>query len=152
MMQGLLSTKNQYTEMKNIKFLILFAFLASSLFQSCEPDTTVPLGDVRDQYVGTWVVTETKLRSAKIAYEMIITKDNQNSAMVLIDNFGSTGSGVMTQAIATESTLTVQAQSPATGVTVSGSASLTSQKIMNWTYSLTIGGDKSDYSAIATKQ
>jgi hypothetical protein len=139
--------------MKRYHLLFLVIISALSFFPSCEPDTIPPTGDVRDSYTGTWMVTETSsYKSVKAAYLISITKDSQNSSQVLIDNFAYSGSGKTSSAIATASTLTVPSQSPASGTTVSGSGTLTTSKTMSWTYSLTIGGDKTNYTATATKQ
>jgi len=60
--------------------------LITLLFASCALEEDDPLNpaDDRDQFLGTWNVTES---CGKDAYQVTIEKDPSNSAQVLINNF-----------------------------------------------------------------
>ncbi len=59
--------------------------LLALLLTTCADDTLLnDLTDDRDQFLGTWDVTET---CAKNAYAVNIVKDPSNSSQVIIENF-----------------------------------------------------------------
>jgi hypothetical protein len=138
--------------MKKFLYLLTLAILIS-LIDGCEPDNTDgPDTDVRDKYLGTWIFTEGSAnRSVKATYSVVISKDPSNSSQVLLANFGDSG-GAAALGIATSSRITVPAQSIASDWAVEGSGSLSNSSTMSWTYSITAGGDKTDYIATATLQ
>lgn len=67
-------------------FKYLNLIFITILFVSCTLEEDDPLNpvDERDQFLGTWNVTET---CSKDAYQVTIEKDPTNSAQVLIYNF-----------------------------------------------------------------
>jgi hypothetical protein len=139
------------------KYLNLLAVvMLLSLLNSCDttnsegPDT----GDDRDKYVGTWLFTENSpARQPSSTYTAVISKDPSNSSQVLISNFTGVGSGSSdAYGIVTSGSISVPQQNIATDYKVEGFGSSSTSTKMNWTYSVTAGGSKDDYSATATKQ
>lgn len=130
--------------------------LMTAFFQSCVPeDTTTPdTGDIRDKYTGTWLVIENaKKSSLNVTYTVVISLDPSNSSQVLLSNFGNPGSGSdPAYGIPTTSRINVPVQSTSTDWVVEGSGTLANASTMSWTYSITAGGDKITYTAVATKQ
>ena len=126
------------------------------LFNGCDttntegPDT----GDVRDKYIGTWLFTESaSSRQPNSTYSAVISKDPSNSSQVLISNFTGVGSGSSdAYGIVTSGSISVPQQNLATDYKVEGYGSSSTSSKMNWTYSVTAGGTKDDYTATATKQ
>jgi hypothetical protein len=139
---------------KQLQFLSIM--LMVSFMQSCAPsDTVTPdTGDVRDKYTGTWLFLEdTPKSSLSSSFMVVITRDPSNSGQVLLSNFGNPGPGINpAYGIATAGSITVPSQYMASDWMVDGSGSLRNAGIMDWTYSITAGGDHTAYHAIATKQ
>ncbi|MFZ4704553.1 MAG: hypothetical protein ACOYMF_00960 [Bacteroidales bacterium] len=138
--------------MKNLlKLLVIVMFL--SVLNACEPDTqTGPDTDVRDNFVGTWTFSESSPnRSVNSTYSVVISKNPSNSSQVLLSNFTAAGSGTSAYGIVTSTSITVPSQTIATDYIVDGSGILSNSSTMNWSYSYTAGGDKTDCTATATK-
>jgi hypothetical protein len=134
---------------------LLAVTLIIILINGCEPDNTDgPDADIRDKFVGTWLFSESSpSRSVNATYNVVISKDPSNSTQVLLSNFSGAGSGIdAAYGIVTSSSITVPSQSIATDYLVSGSGILSNSSTMNWTYSYTAGGDKTDCTATATLQ
>ena len=137
-------------------FKLLATIMFISLINSCDttnsegPDTN----DDRDKYVGTWLFAESSSsRGPNSTYTAVISKDPSNSSQVLISNFTGFGSGSSdASGIVTSSSISVTQQNIATDYVVEGFGSLSTSSKMNWTYSVTAGGTKDVYTAIATKQ
>jgi hypothetical protein len=136
----------------NLLAVVLLFLLASS----CDTTNTEgpETGDDRDKYVGTWLFIEnSSTRQPNSTYTAVISKDPSNSSQVLISNFTGVGSGSTdAYGIVTSTSISVPQQNIATDYKVEGFGNSSTSTKMNWTYSVTAGGTKDDYSATATKQ
>ncbi|HPT13323.1 MAG TPA: hypothetical protein PK796_00940 [Bacteroidales bacterium] len=141
--------------MKAINLYLFLIFSAAMLFAvSCEdidnPDDT---GDPRDKMTGTWQFIENSVKSTRsLSYVVTITKDPDNSSQVILKNFGNPGtSDIQSVGITTSSQIVVTEQTLSNGWVVEGSGKLDGTETMNWTYSIIVGGDLEQYTAVATK-
>jgi hypothetical protein len=136
----------------------LFALaLVISMISGCE--TTNPDGpassDDRDAFTGSWIFAESaSSRGVKSTYTVVIKKDPSNSSQVLLSNFGNSGGdepyGIVTSG--TTKKITIPSQTIPSQWIVVGIGTLATSNKMTWTYSITAGGDKTDYIATATLQ
>lgn len=137
------------------QFYFLAVILMAAFLQSCVPEDPVPpdTGDLRDKFTGTWLFIENSpSRSLNSSFTVVISLNPTNSSQVLLSNFGNPGSGYdPAYGIVTSSRITVPSQSMASDWTVDGSGTLLNAGTMDWTYSITAGGDKITYHATATK-
>jgi hypothetical protein len=133
-------------------FLFLSAVMMFAV--SCEdldnPDDT---GDSRDKMTGTWQFIETSVKSTKsMSYVVTITKDPNNNSQVILANFVNPGtSDIQSVGIATSSQIVVNEQTLSNGWVIEGSGKLDGTETMNWNYSIIVGGDLEQYTAVATK-
>lgn len=143
--------------MKTIfRLSFLVAILAVILYSGCDPIEDTSSGDPRDKFVGEWQFIESgMLKSAKAqSYVVTIANDPGNSSQVLLKNFGNSGSqSIRAIGIVTSNNIVVNSQSMSNGWVVSGSGqtSNVTKTSMSWSYSITAGGDKENYTATATK-
>lgn len=137
--------------MKNItKAAGLFLIIATSFILSCTTDdnsTNNP--DARANYLGTWGVTETQV---KTYYVVTITADPNAANRVLIANFAGLGNSVVATAFISGSSITLDPGQSVAGFTLNGGGSLSGSSAMNWTYSLNDGADITQYTAIFSKK
>jgi hypothetical protein len=143
--------------MKTTLFSILFALALTSLFFiGCEPvDNGTTTDDPRDPYVGEWHLIESFKSTEAQSYLVTISKDPNNSSQVILGNLGNPGSQDITvTGIVTSSQLIVSSQTMSNKWIIEGSGSFSNvaKTTMNWTYSITAGGNKDDYIATATLQ
>lgn len=143
--------------MKTTRRFFLFLTLLSGFFlTACETTTDTPTGsDDRDPYIGVWQFAESGKSLHGQSYIVTITKDPGNSSQVILENFGNPGSqDVTVTGIVTTNQIVVSAQNLNNGWTVEGTGKATNvnKTSMNWTYSITAGGDKITYSATANRQ
>jgi hypothetical protein len=142
----------------NFRFFLLIAIFSSLLFSACEPvDTTAPGSDARDAFVGYWQFIESSSYKSTDGQNFIvsISKDPVNSTQVLLKNFGNPGyPNASVTGIVTASQIVIASQSMSNGWIVEGSGKTTNvaKTAMSWTYSITAGGDKVDYTAVSTLQ
>jgi hypothetical protein len=140
------------------RFFIFLALLSGFMLSGCETtETPVDGDDVRDQFVGYWQFLETGgYKSTKAqSYIVVVSKDPDNSAQVLLKNFGNPGTQDITVVgIVTASQIVVSEQNMSNGWVVEGSGKLSNptNTTMSWTYSITAAAEKLYYSASATKQ
>jgi hypothetical protein len=137
--------------MKNLKHLIILClvFVVGSISCSPEDDLFVDPGDDRDKFVGVWSVSESCFKSN---YTVSITNDPSNSAQVLLANFGNPGSSyAATVGLVAGSKIFVSNQTIGDGWTISGLGTLAEPNLINWTYSLTIAGNKLECSSEFTR-
>jgi hypothetical protein len=140
------------------RFFIFLALLSGFMLSGCETtETPVDGDDVRDQFVGYWQFLETGgYKSTKAqSYIVVVSKDPDNSAQVLLKNFGNPGTQDITVVgIVTASQIVVSEQNMSNGWVVEGSGKLSNptNTVMSWTYSITAAAEKLYYSASATKQ
>ena len=140
-------------------FFFLAVIVSTAAIVSCEPDNTASNNpnDPRNEYVGVWRFTETGMlkngNNITQSYIVSIALDPNNSSQVLLNNFGNPGSSEKdVVGIVTSNQIVVSGQTLDNGWTVEGSGEKTATGKMNWTYSITAGGDKTYFSATATKQ
>ena len=144
--------------MKTILSLSLFVSTLIILFISaCEPVDGDPVSDdPRDAYVGEWQFIESFKSTEGQSYLVTITKDPSNSSQILLANFGNPGSNdIYAVGLVTTSQVVISQQKLVNSSWVvqgAGSFSNVSKTAMNWEFTNTIGGDKEDHSATATKQ
>lgn len=143
--------------MKSIfRLFILLAAVATITFSGCEPVDEPGSGDARDPFIGEWQFIETGFKSTDgQSYIVTITKDPNNSAQVILKNFGNPGSDdVSVFGLVTTSQIVVSSQNMSNGWIAEGSGIATNpaKTAMSWTYSLTIAGSKENFSATATRQ
>jgi hypothetical protein len=143
--------------MKTTLFSVLLMLALTSLFFiSCEPiDETPPSDDPRDPYVGEWHLIESFKNTEAQSYIITIALDNDNSSQVIIGNLGNPGSQDITvRGIVTSGQLIVSSQTMTNKWIIEGSGmfSNVTKTTMDWTYSITAGGNKDDYNATATLQ
>jgi hypothetical protein len=140
------------------RFYFFIIVLASAGFlSSCEPDNTITddTGDSRNEFVGVWRFTETgHLKSGQSqSYIVTISLDPDNSNQVILNNFGNPGdSNCNAFGLVTTNQIVVSSQSLNNGWIVEGSGKRTTSGHMDWSYSITAGGDIEYYNASAVKQ
>jgi hypothetical protein len=141
--------------MKTSFFLFLvFAALASVLYSGCETVDNTTGDDPRDAYLGEWQLIESFKSTEGQSYIITITKDPNNSSQVIIGNLGNPGSQDITvKGLVTSGKVVVSAQNMGNGWTIEGSGSFSNvaKTLMAWTYSITAGGNKDDYTATASQ-
>ncbi len=122
-----------------IKSIISLAVLLLMIAGCMTDQTTNPnSSDPRDKFLGDWKVTET---CSRMNYNVNISYDPQNSAQVLITNFGNPGSGYSPAvALVTGNTIYVSSQTIGSGWSVSGSGTMNDSGKINWSYDLVING------------
>jgi hypothetical protein len=142
------------------RFLFVSSILITSwMMNSCEVDDTTDTNpdDPRNKFVGVWQFKELKSlkNGANQSYVVTISLDPSNSSQVILDNFGNPGSSDQSvEGTATINSIIVSSQILQNGwVIESGNGKLTSDaNVMNWSYTIMIGGDSQDYVATAEKQ
>ena len=140
------------------RLFVLIAAVITINLSGCEPvDNGSTSGDARDPFIGEWQFLESGfLKSVQSqSYVVTITKDPNNSAQVILKNFGNAGSNdVSVFGLVTSSQIVVSSQKMSNGWTAEGSGSVTNpaKTIMAWDYSLIIAGSKETFTATATKQ
>jgi len=142
--------------MKTIfRFFLTVAVLTILLIAACEPVDNSTSNDPRDPYIGEWQFIESPKSTEGQSYIVNITKDPDNSSQVILGNFGNPGSNdISAKGIVTSSQLVVSSQQMSNNWIVDGSGkfSNSNKSTMDWTLSITAGGNKDTYTATATKQ
>lgn len=128
---------------KLLLLILMFAFTACELDEELDP---LDPGDDRDKFVGSWLFSETIIRST--SYQVTISNDPSNSSQVRLSNLGNIGSSAY--GIVTNSRITVPSQD-VSGMSIEGSGTLTSTNEMEWEYTITADGNQDVCTAIATK-
>ncbi len=139
-------------------FFLFIAVLSGFFLTGCEPtDQTTTGDDPRDPYIGVWQFLESgSIKSVTgQSYIVTITKDPSNSSQVILENFGNPGTqDVSVTGLVTTNQIIVSTQNLSNGWTVEGIGKINNvaKTSMNWSYSITAGGDKISYAAAATRQ
>ncbi|HAQ65641.1 MAG TPA: hypothetical protein DCR43_07305 [Bacteroidales bacterium] len=112
-------------------FLILF-FALAVLLQGCEKtdEETTPT-DIRTDYTGTWISTESAAKNSDATYTVKIELDGTNSSQVILKNYMNLGSAIRVYAVVTETTITVPLQTVDSWA-VAGSGSLVAEGEIRW--------------------
>ena len=142
---------------KAFLFFIFLAAVTSYLFVGCElPADDTSGDDPRDAYVGEWQFYESFAKSTENqSYLVTITKDPDNSSQVILGNFANSGSNsISAKGLVTSTQIVVSSQKMSNNMIVDGNGKFTDKNktIMDWTLSVTAGGNLDLYTATATKQ
>lgn len=134
--------------MKNTlnKLLLLTLVLVMSACTLDEDLDPLDPGDDRDKFTGSWIFSETIIRST--SYQVTISNDPSNSSQVRLSNLGNIGGSAY--GIVTSSRITVPSQE-VSGMVLEGSGTLTSENEMEWEYTVTADGNQDVCTAVATK-
>ncbi|HRY99494.1 MAG TPA: hypothetical protein P5550_10615 [Bacteroidales bacterium] len=133
-------------------FRLLALLLLLPLVSSCIDDEYIDPdddGDSRDVLVGTWNCVESE---AKIAFTVKISKDPGDADQLLMENFAYIGMGEFATAVLSGVNLDVPEQVPCEGYLVKGSGTMVNHDQLTFSYSVTAGGDKTDYNATFTRR
>ena len=137
------------------RFFFFLAALSGLFLTSCEPTDEGTTGDDdRDPFIGVWQFAEGFKSTDGQSYIVNISKDPNNSLQVLLKNFGNPGTeDVIATGLVTSNQIVISSQSLSNGWIVEGSGkfSYADKTTMTWTYAITAGGDKENYTATATK-
>lgn len=133
-----------------LKLLVLLFTGVIIALGSCQLDEDIDIPGGNDDNItrllGTWSVLDNSL---KLNYEVRVERDLSNSSQVVLRNFA--GSGSAAKALVVGSSLIVEDQVVGSNWLVSGSGSYRNSGRMEFTYSLTIGGQNEQRSAIFTR-
>jgi len=132
---------------KNIVRLLFISCLSLILF-SCDEDSLDEFNDPRDQFLGTWNVSENELKDA---YAVNIVKNPSNSSEVLINNFWNTTGNPPAALVVGKKIFFNEANFLDSESTVNGEGFLNNDKI-TWQYTVFDGADEKEYDAIYTLQ
>lgn len=127
------STQSHLRKLRFAGILLILGFLAYSCEDLPGPDT----GDVRDNLVDTWKVTEVSspLKSVQGAYWVEIEKHPDKQNVILIYFFHGLGDDVYAEASLSGTTLTLGLQDLPGGWTVQGSGEIQKNwNEINWSY------------------
>lgn len=111
-------------------FLIM-AISSAILVSGCEKTEEEAPTDIRADYVGTWISTESADKSSEATYTVKIELDGTNSSQVILKNYMNLGSTISVYAIVTETTITVPVQTVDTW-SVAGSGTLVAEGEIRW--------------------
>ncbi len=135
---------------KSLRILALVFIAVSWSISGCALDETIDIpggtGDNLQKYLGSWSVTDNGL---KLNYEVTIDRNPNNSSMVLMRNFA--GSGSAASALIVGNSIIVEGQVIGQNWTVSGNGSYQSETRLTMNYSLEIGGNQEERSAVFTR-
>ncbi|MDO8899530.1 MAG: hypothetical protein Q7V19_17895 [Bacteroidales bacterium] len=121
---------------------IIFSFTGCVLDDDIDPNTDDP----QAIYIGTWSVSDNE---TKINYQVSISRNPSNSTEVLLQNFA--GSGSTATALVTGKTLTLTSPVIGNNWAISGSGVYKNSSRIDFTYSLTIGGNRENRFALFTR-
>ena len=133
------------------RYILVWAMMAALWLTACQEDDPLepdPSGDLRGAFTGTWNCVE---NDAKIAYTVVIRKDNADTTRLLLENFAYIGMGEYAYATFAGTQLSVPSQIPCDGWQVQGSGKLINSNRMEWTYTVKVGGDVNKYTAVYTR-
>ncbi len=136
--------------MKTLKYLISIIILVSALLSAgCEADKDNPFQDPRDQFLGIWKVVE---NCTRLNYNVNISYDPQNSAQVLIENFGNPGNNYPPAiALVAGNKIYVNSQTIGDNWVVGGDGILIEAGRVEWDYNLEVSGTLHVCTAVYTK-
>ena len=108
----------------------------------------------RDELIGDWQFISTNKSTEGQSYVVTISKDLSSSGGVILENFGNPGPQITAKGVVTSGQIIVASQNMSNGWIIAGLGKIVdvANTSMTWTYSITVGGDKDDYIATATKK
>jgi len=129
--------------MKIYRFLLAFLVIMPFL-QSCQEDIT-DLEDPRDAITKKWRVTDNSGSVGAAGYDVVITKDANESTQVLLQNFHGLGTLDKLKATLAGLTLTIPSQKLDNQYTISGSGTISSNlDKITFNYSVKAGLDPAE--------
>ncbi len=134
--------------MMKIILRLLFLCCMSLMLFSCEEDSLDDLDDHREQFLGTWDVSENELKDA---YSVTIVKNPSNSSEVLINNFWHMTGNPPAALVIGKKIYFNNANFLDSESEVNGEGFLNNDKI-TWQYKVFDGADEIEYDAIFTLQ
>lgn len=136
--------------MKTRSLLYLLLLAVFGLVSCVDDDLPAPDGDgdARDVFTGTWNCVENE---AKIAFTVNISKHPTDPDKILLENFAFIGMNEFAEGNITGPNVVIPEQIPCEGFVVEGSGQLINSSRIEWGYSVTAGGDKTDYVAVFTR-
>lgn len=136
--------------MKKPLFKSFYLLLLSSLFfTACNPEDLNNLLITRDNYIGSWSVSDREVPVGKNNYTANILADENNSSQVIIRNFHQFGSSYFVYGIVAGKNLTIPSRD-VLGNTVYGDGVLSGNKL-TITYFVDDGADLKKYIADYTR-
>lgn len=114
-------------------------FIMALALAACEPDEELidePETDPREAFIGTWSCTETPLTQKRATYLVEIINNPENSAEVLIRNFGLLGEQVKARALVIGNSIAIERQATSNGWEIEGEGEMQSSSTINWEYEL----------------
>lgn len=135
-----------------LSYLVILV-LVTALFgmSSCALDDEIDIpggdSDNRTKFLGSWSVSDSE--GLKLNYEVTIDRDNSNSAMVVLRNFA--GSGSSASGLVVSNTIVIESQRIGPDWQVSGEGSYKSDKRLDFTYTLQVGGSTEERQAIFSR-
>jgi len=120
----------------------------SLMLFSCEEDNLDDFEDSREQFLGTWDVSENELKDA---YSVTIVKNPANSSEVLINNFWNMTGNPPAALVVGKKIYFNNANFFDSESEVNGEGFLNNDKI-TWQYKVFDGADEIEYEAIFTLQ
>ncbi len=119
--------------MKKYSRLLLFFLLGSliSLSSCTDEDLDDLFGDPVEKFLGTWRCEEEgSISGGGWNYQVIITRNPDNSAEILIQNFNLQGNSEQARALITGSTMTIPRQNICDGtIEIQGSGTYSNEEI-----------------------
>ncbi|MFA8449758.1 MAG: hypothetical protein ACEPOW_03590 [Bacteroidales bacterium] len=135
--------QNLFTKKLAFLMLILMVFSCSSETEDAERPN-----DPRDRFVGEWSVLE--VPASRLNYQVIITKDPNNSSQILLQNFANSNDKV--KALVVSNTATLLEQTFGDGwLLQSGSGTIESDGNIDFSFNIVISEESKKYSAIFSK-
>ncbi|MBS4056199.1 MAG: hypothetical protein KGZ82_02650 [Bacteroidales bacterium] len=135
---------------KSVSVIMMFLAALMLTVGGCALDDNIDIPGGNDdditKFLGTWSVTDNAL---KLNYEVTIERSQTNSAMVIMRNFA--GSGASAQGLVAGSSIVIDQQVIGQNWFVSGNGSYVTSSRLQFTYSLTIGGENEQRSATYSK-
>ena len=135
--------------MKTRVFLITIGMLVLFMPACLPTDEDVNPDDPVAKFLGDWKVNESCKR---LNYNVEIQVDPENSAQVLIYNFGNPGPGYdPAVGLVVTNSVYVSSQTIGEGWTVSGKGTYLADGTISWDYTLIIGASELDCDALFSK-
>ncbi len=110
---------------------LILVFVSATLLAGCEKTDEEAPTDIRADYIGTWISTESADKSSEATYTVKIELDGTNSSQVILKNYMNLGSSISPYAIVTETTITIPVQTVDTW-SVAGSGTLVAEGEIRW--------------------
>jgi len=127
-----------------------FSVILSLIVISCQPDDSVDSGDVRDEYVGEWICTETSQIFGTSNYTVTITKDTLDD-IIKVANLYNIGDQNQVLFTVFDNNISINTQT-VEGNTFSGNGtSETDYSTFNLNYTAVSGGDSDNVTSTFTK-